>query len=198
MLNCFKPGIAGAEFEVAAERFPDVKEFVSSQINHYWDRGVPKVQGGYDYGWIGCENLYTDEDGPLRWAGMRDFSPRDTFLLTQDHAPVGVRVKNVPDRGPVDLWLGTRDVPGKAVWYAHQPRFNAFYGITQLCSACGGRGAATAGRTARRPSWTGASTGSRTPGRSAATRKKTCRRRSRGCRGRRRTRRAAHGGTPAT
>ncbi len=146
-LSYFKSGIAAVEFETTADT-PEVEEFCLSQCQRFWDRGVPLVQGGYDYGWIGGEHLYTEEDGPLAWDDLVQFSPLDSFLLTCGSRPVGVRVKNIrkaptgekdkddkdtqQNQGEVDLWLGSDDVPAKALWYAHEPRYNSWYGRSQL------------------------------------------------------------------
>lgn len=152
-LNYFKGGIAGAEFDVQAQD-ERVGAFVLGLCQRFWDRGVPKIQGGYEYGWIGCENLYCEENGQLVWDGLRQFSPRDVYLLTQDNRPVGVRVKRVqksdndphnPDaqqidrigkaRDDVDLWLATDEIPAKGLWYAHDPRYSNWYGQSQLLGA---------------------------------------------------------------
>jgi hypothetical protein len=135
VLNYYKGGIAGAEFDVVCQD-PAITEFVQEQCKHFWDVGVPFVQGGYEYGWIGCENMYVHEDGqPLKWDHLIQFSPRDAFLLTQDYNPVGVRVKSIQKKGRIDLWLATDDVPAKALWYPHNPRYNRYYGQSQLQGA---------------------------------------------------------------
>lgn len=141
-LNYYKGGIAGADFEIKCPN-TKVAEFGYEQCKRFWDRGVPGIQGGYEYGWIGVENLYDDSSGVLAWNGIVQFSPRDVFLLTQRKTPVGVRVKNVSmDRqdsafgsGQIDLWLSTPDVPAKGLWYAHNPRYHSFYGQSQLIGA---------------------------------------------------------------
>lgn len=144
VMNYYKRAVHGAQFwggespdqnpaglPICPES-PEVEQFVREQCERYWSRGVPKVQGGYNYGWLGLENRYSAEDGLLRWEGCDDFSPRDTFLLTQDRRPVGVRVRNVQgERSAVDLWLSSPDVPAKALWYAHEPRYSSFYGQSQ-------------------------------------------------------------------
>jgi hypothetical protein len=155
-LNYFKSGISGAQFwgganplnpddqmglPVCAEN-PQVGEFVLEQCNRFWDRGVPKIQGGYDYGWIGSENLFVDDYGQLKWDDLHQFAPRDAHILTQDSKPVGVRIKNIREakneravNGAVDLWLASRDVPAKGLWYAHDPRYHIYYGQSQLFGA---------------------------------------------------------------
>lgn len=154
-LNYYKSGISGAQFwggpnplnqddqvglPVCAEN-PEVGTFVIEQCNRFWDRGVPKLQGGYDYGWIGGENLFVD-DGQLKWDDFLQASPRDSFILTQESKPVGVRIKNIREitneravNGAVDLWMASRDVPAKALWYAHDPRYHTYYGQSQLFGA---------------------------------------------------------------
>lgn len=153
-LNYYRGAIAGAEFvgppdpndPTGKARLPvsqdtAVSAFVLTQCRRFWDRGVPRVQHGYDYGWQGCENLYAQEQGLLCWSGLLDFSPRDTFVLTQNQKPVGVRVKGVTvpqgenKTPPIDLWLASRDIPAKGLWYAHNPRYNRYYGQSQLLGA---------------------------------------------------------------
>lgn len=154
-LEYFKSGVAGAEFwggpsptgdpnGLPISEDPDVANFVQEQCSRFWDRGVPLLQNGYAYGWIGCENSYAEENNVLSWKCLKDFSPRDAYLLTQDKRWVGVRVKNVLSRGEetpkkgggqTDLWTGSLDVPAKGLWYAHHPRFSSFYGQSQLLGA---------------------------------------------------------------
>ncbi len=149
VLNYFKAGIFGAEFDIACEK-SSCGEFLYDQCQRFWDVGVPLLQGGYEYGWIGTENLYVHEGNYLAWSGMCQFSPRDVFMLTQDHKPVGLRVKPIipsvstgtgmGQAGPhhrrdTDLWLGTPDIPAKGLWYAHNPRYSQFYGQSQLLGA---------------------------------------------------------------
>jgi len=159
-LEYYKGGIAGAEFWggpnptnpkdeqglPVCPANPDVTAFVLQQCQRFWDRGVPLLQAGYEYGWIAGENLYAGEGGQLLWDSLLQFSPRDVYLLTEQTKMVGVRVKqiaanreqqtgNATSTGMVDLWLASRDVPGKALWYAHNPRYNQFYGQSQLLGA---------------------------------------------------------------
>lgn len=153
-LSYFKGGIAGAEFDITAES-GEVGEFAMEQCQRFWDRGVPQVQNGYEYGWIGCENLYSQDEGPMKWTGLLHFSPRDSYLLSQQSRPIGVRIKNIFDQGQrenqeikrlagqqqarplgsVDLWLASDDVPAKGLWYAHNPRYSQYYGQSQLLGA---------------------------------------------------------------
>jgi hypothetical protein len=160
-LEYFKSGIAGAEFWGGPN--PDdpddhkglpisldsrVSRFVIEQCFRFWDRGVPGLQGGYEYGWIGGENLYVQDEssGQLYWDGLLQFSPRDVYLLTVNSHPVGIRVKQVANRpqdmptdtqaaGMADLWLSSRDVPAKGLWYAHNPRYSRYFGQSQLLGA---------------------------------------------------------------
>lgn len=146
VLDYYKSGIAGAEFwggpdpanpdingpGLPVSEDPNVSRFVIEQCQRFWDRGIPKVQFGYDYGWIGCEPMYEEDQGQLKFDDLIQFSPRDSFLLTQDKLPVGVRVKNIVGKGQVDLFMGSRDVPAKGLWYAHRPRYQSFYGKSQL------------------------------------------------------------------
>lgn len=154
-LDQFKAGIGGAEFwgGPASDGSPkgkpvsentEVADFVMTQVQRYWDRGVFKVQGGYEYGWIGLEPLYASEGGRLCWTDFDQFSPRDVFLLTRASKPVGIRVKNVTGedspaqkagQGEIDLWFSSPDVPAKGVWYAHNPRYSSFFGQSQLLGA---------------------------------------------------------------
>ncbi len=133
-LEYYKSGISGAEFEVKCPNTM-VAEFVEEHCKRFWDRGVPKVQDGYEYGWMGCENLYNDHDGLLQWEGLLEFSPRDSYLLTRDSQPIGVRIKNIKNKNNVDLWTDKDEIPSKGLWYAHRPRFGSFYGRSQCIAA---------------------------------------------------------------
>ncbi len=130
----YKAGIAGAEFEIKCENTA-VSEFLQAQLDLYWDRGVPKLQAGYEYGWIGAENVFDDSDGIIKWDGLLDFCPRDSYLLTNKGMPVGVRVKNVADKGYCDLWLNREGYPSKGLWYSHRVRFGNHYGRSQCMPA---------------------------------------------------------------
>lgn len=153
-LGYFRGGIAGAEFwggpnPDAAEGSPEadqglpicpeddkVGRFIKEQCERFWDRGVPQLQRADEYGWIGSEQVYDSTDGVFKWENCFTFSPRDTYLLTQDYKPVGVRVKNVDQSTrPVDLWMAGVNVPAKGIWYANQPRYNSYYGQSQLYAA---------------------------------------------------------------
>jgi hypothetical protein len=153
-LGYFKGGIAGAEFwggpnPDAADGTPEadkglpicpendqVGRFIKEQCERFWDRGVPHIQSGYEYGWVGCENVYGEDDGVFKWDSLYHFSPRDTYLLTQDFKPVGIRVKGVQGGSkPLDLWMAGDAIPAKAMWYAHNPRYNTYYGQSQMVGA---------------------------------------------------------------
>jgi hypothetical protein len=158
-LNFYKGGIAAVEFwgGPAPDGNPqgrpicpendEIADFIHLQCQRFWERGVPKLQGGYEYGWIGCEAIYVEQDGKMLWHDFVQFSPRDVFLLTQSSEPVGIRVKqirsasgSVPNttaqqEGGIDLWMASKDIPAKGVWYAHNPRYNQFYGQSQLLGA---------------------------------------------------------------
>jgi hypothetical protein len=153
-LNYFRGGIAGAEFwggpnpdapddsPAADQGLPicpqddKVGRFVKEQCERFWDRGVPLLQQADEYGWIGAEQIYDRSDGTLKWHGCVTFRPLDTYLLTQDFKPVGVRVKNVEGSSvPIDLWMAGVNVPAKGMWYPHCPRYNSHYGRSQLYSA---------------------------------------------------------------
>jgi hypothetical protein len=134
VLEYYKSGIAGAEFDVQCED-SEVGDFALEQTQRFWDRGVPQLQEGYAYGWQALENVFAEEKGLFRWDCVHHFAPRDTYLLSQKHKPVGVRIKNVAERGIVDLWLASDDVPAKGLWYAHNPRWGQFYGRSQLYGA---------------------------------------------------------------
>lgn len=148
-LEYFKSGIAGAEFWGGPDHSnpsndkgkpisPDnrVAEFVLAHCERFWQRGVPFLQeGGYIYGWAAGEHVYRDINGMMTWSHLKDFHPNDAFILTLKYQPIGVRIKNIRDKQPVDLWFADGHIPAKAAWYPHKPRFNMFYGRSQLLGA---------------------------------------------------------------
>lgn len=114
----------------------EVSEFVLVHCKRFWRNGVPLIQeGGYPYGWSPGEHIYKESNGYFVWSHLKDFHPNDGFILTHNHYPVGVRVKNIRGKQPTDLWFASKSIPAKACWYAHRPRFNQFYGCSQLMGA---------------------------------------------------------------
>lgn len=156
-LEYYKSGIAGAEFWGGPDQTNpendkgkpismDVKvaQFVLAHAERFWQRGVPVFQeGGYPYGWSPGEHIYKESSGMLVWSHLKGFHPNDGFVLTMNHQPIGIRVKNVrdtpaqpnPSGGRVDLWFASDRIPAKAAWYPHRPRFQQFYGRSQLLGA---------------------------------------------------------------
>ncbi len=155
-LGYYKSGIAGAEFWGGPDQAnpdnekgkpispdPRVSQFVLAHVERFWQRGVPVFQEGYPYGWGPGEHIYKESMGMLVWSHLKGFHPNDCHILTLRHAPIGVRVKNIRDAigdtksvgGQVDLWFANDHIPAKAAWYPHRPRFNQFYGRSQLLGA---------------------------------------------------------------
>lgn len=148
-LEYYKSGLSGAEFWGGPDNAnpdnpagkpispdPRVAEFVMAHCQRFWLRAMPLLQeGGYPHGWAAGEYIYREVDGMMTWSHLKDFHPSDSFILTLDYQPVGARIKNVRGKEPVDLWFASGAVPAKACWYAHRPRFNQFYGRSQLIAA---------------------------------------------------------------
>ena len=160
-LEYYKSGIAGAEFwggpiqdnpddEKGKPISPNekVSQFVLAHCERFWQRGIPMIQeDGYPYGWCPGEHIYKEASGYFVWSHLKTFHPNDGFVLTANHDPVGVRVKNVRDMpfvadgeqkskgGTIDLWLASEAIPAKGLWYAHRPRFSNHYGRSQLTGA---------------------------------------------------------------
>ena len=158
-IDYYKSGIAGAEFwggpdpinpknEEGKPISPDsrVSQFVLAHVERFWQRGMPLMQEAYVYGWAPGEHIYKEVNGMLVWSHLKAFHPNDGYVLTFKHQPVGIRVKSIRDEdglslikqstaGTVDLWFASECVPAKAAWYPHRPRFNSFYGRSQLLGA---------------------------------------------------------------
>lgn len=132
-----------------------VAQFVLAHVERFWQRGMPVLQeGGYPYGWAPGEHIYKEIQGMLVWSHLKGFHPNDGFILTLAHEPIGIRVKSIRDKlhdpsdpdgnnqprgggiepsgGTVDLWFAANNIPAKAAWYPHRPRFQQFYGRSQL------------------------------------------------------------------
>ena len=155
-LEYYKSGIAGAEFWGGPDYLnsanedgkpispdPRVSQFVLAHVERFWQRGMPILQeGAYSYGWAPGEHIYKEVAGMLVWSHLKGFHPGDGFILTLANHPIGVRVKNIhtaasdrPRDGQADLWFASESIPAKAAWYSHRPRFNQFYGRSQLTAA---------------------------------------------------------------
>ncbi len=135
-----------------------VSQFVLMHAERFWQRGVPMLQEGYPYGWAPGEHIYKTVSGIMVWSHLKGFHPNDGFVLTYKHQPVGIRVKSIrdpvvpvndnqestpgannnsalPSGGTIDLWFASDNIPAKAAWYPHRPRFQQFYGRSQLIGA---------------------------------------------------------------
>jgi hypothetical protein len=147
-LEYYRSGISGAEFWGGPDHAdpknedgkpispdPRIAEFVLAHVERFWQRGVPLLQEGYIYGWAPGEHIYKEVGGLMVWCHLKDFHPSDSFILTLKYQPIGVRIKNIRERQPVDLWFASGAIPAKAAWYPHRPRFNQFYGRSQLMGA---------------------------------------------------------------
>lgn len=173
-LEYYKSGIAGVEFwggiDPADPKNPmgkpismdsRVSQFVMAHVSRFWNIGVPIFQdGGYPYGWAPGEHIYKESSGFMVWSHLKPFHPNDSFVLTFNYSPVGIRIKNIRDMdsklyreerekedinkakpdsirtsGSVDLWFASQHIPAKAAWYPHRPKFNQMYGRSQLIGA---------------------------------------------------------------
>lgn len=160
-LEYYRSGISGAEFWGGPDQLntandkgkpisPDkrVAQFVLAHVERFWQRGVPLLQEAYVYGWAPGEHIYKESGGMMVWSHLKGFHPHDGFVLTLNHQPVGIRVKNIrdnllaedsskyrPNKGTIDLWFSSGNIPAKAAWYSHRPRFTQFYGRSQLIGA---------------------------------------------------------------
>ena len=148
-IEYYRSGIAGAQFWGGPDEAnpdnpagkpvstdPRVSQFVIAHAEKFWQSGVPLIQdGGYIYGWAPGEHIYKETNGLLVWSHLKSFHPNDGFILIHKYNPVGVRVKNIREKEPVDLWLASKHIPAKACWYAHRPKFNSLYGRSQLMAA---------------------------------------------------------------
>lgn len=149
-MEYYRSGIAGAQFWGGPDHNnPDpnnamgkpisqdasVSEFVLTHVEQFWQHGVPLLQEGYPYGWSSGEYIYKESGGMLVWSHLKDFHPYDSFVLTLNRQPVGTRVKNVYNKQTADLWFESKNVPAKACWYSHRPRFNQLHGRSQYLGA---------------------------------------------------------------
>lgn len=148
-LEYYRSGIANAEFWGGPDHQnpqndqgkpislnQKVSQFVLAHCERFWERAVPLIQqGAYPYGWAAGEHVYKEASGMMVWDHMKDFHPTNAFILTLGYKPIGVRITNIREKQPVDLWLASESVPAKACWYPHRPRFGQVYGRSQLTGA---------------------------------------------------------------
>lgn len=108
-LEYYKSGISGAEFWGGPDPAdpknplgkpvspdPRVAQFVMAHVERFWNMGMPVLQeGGYPYGWAPGEHIYREVDGYMCWSHLKGFHPNDSYVLTLNHSPVGIRIKNI-------------------------------------------------------------------------------------------------------
>ena len=155
-LEYYKSGISGAEFWGGPDHAnpdndkgkdispdPQVSMFVMAHVERFWQRGVHLLQEeGYPHGWCPGEHIYKEINTPnafgknmLVWSHLKTFQPVDGHILTLGYNPIGVRVKNIRSKQPIDLHLASNSIPAKGCWYAHRPRSSSLYGRSQLLGA---------------------------------------------------------------
>lgn len=149
-MEYYRSGISGAEFWGGPDhnnpdpnntmgkpisQDPRVTEFVLTHVERFWQQAMPLLQEGYGYGWAAGEHIYKESGGMMTWSRLKDFHPYDAHILSANYQPIGVRIKNIREKQPVDLWMASGTIPAKACWYAHRPRFNHSYGRSQYLGA---------------------------------------------------------------
>lgn len=148
-MDYYRSGIAGAEFWGGPDQLnpdndkgkpispdPKIAQFILSLCERWWQRAVPLLQeDGYPYGWAPGEHVYKEVEGMMVWSHLKTFHPSDGHVLTYNYQPVGIRVKNIRGKQPVDLHFASESIPAKACWYAHMPRAGSLYGRSQYSAA---------------------------------------------------------------
>lgn len=143
-LSYFKAGIANVAFEIKCKR-SDAGEFLHGLYKRVWERSLTQIQRSYEYGWMASEPCYREEHGRLCYDSMLDFHPLDVYALTHRNKYAGVSVHNIQSdgstglvgggaRGALRLW-GPCKFPAKGFWFAHNKRYQRFYGQSQLWAA---------------------------------------------------------------
>lgn len=146
--NYYKSAINTVTFHVKARK-KSVAQFILRESQRFWTSALTAVQEGYDYGWIGGEVSYKiDERDHLCFDRLSTFHPLDTWALVKRDEYRGLSVANAytnrasrtgdGDRkgvGRTALWGPTNAFPGKAFWFAHNRRWDRFYGRSQLYGA---------------------------------------------------------------
>lgn len=140
----YRSGIAGAEVVVTKASSDEVKTWAQDEVKRFWTNHLAKYQRVYDYGRQGLEPMYGVRDGLVCVDDLIDFHALTTTVLTRNRKYAGFRLKHVEGAqtsyidlpGPIaPTGWGDPGIPGKAVWAVHQPRYNPWYGLTQLYGA---------------------------------------------------------------
>ena len=130
----YRAAIASVKFKIKASSSA-VGEFVLAELQKFWSRCLTAVQDAYDYGWIAGELSYQYDKGLLGLYSLETFHPLDCWALTVEENYVGVSVQNIPGAaGRQSLW-GPDKYPAKGFWYAHNRRWDRYYGRSQLYGA---------------------------------------------------------------
>ena len=143
-LGYYKAGIANVEFEIKTKR-SDVGEYVHHMIRRFWERSLAQGQRSYEYGWMAGEICYREENALLCYESLFDFYPLDVYALTHKNRYCGAAIHNIQGgagtglydggaQGVLRLW-GPYKYPAKVFWYAHNKRYQRFYGQSQLYAA---------------------------------------------------------------
>lgn len=130
----YKSAIASVKFRIKASSSA-VGEFALAELQKFWTRCLGAVQDSYDYGWIGGELSYEYQKGLLGLYNLETFHPLDCWALTVEDNYVGVSVQNIVGSGGKQSLWGPGEYPAKGFWFAHNRRWDRYYGRSQLYGA---------------------------------------------------------------
>lgn len=104
-----------------------INKFIDDELKRFWKPSITKILRSLEYGYTGGEILYKlNKQGQVVFKAYKEFHPRDIRCLTLGYEYLGLRVKNIPTRGDVDLY------PPKGFWYAVDREFGGWYGRSWL------------------------------------------------------------------
>ncbi len=125
-LMMIKAPIFTAEWAIKCDN-PVISRFISEQLRSFWRPSIQKILRALEYGYACGELLYKlNKKDQIVFAGYKEFHPRDVRVLTRGYEYTGIRVKNVEQKGDVNLY------PPKGFWFATNREFGGWYGRSWL------------------------------------------------------------------
>jgi hypothetical protein len=128
-LNMLKSPLYTAQWSIKCPQNPMIAKYVNEQLFRLWRASLRKILRALEYGYAAGEILYKlDHRDLVVFAGYKDFHPRDIRVLTDEYQYAGIRIKNIPDKGDVDIFAP------KAFFFSTNREFQGWYGRSWLIS----------------------------------------------------------------
>ncbi len=142
-LNLVNSTMAFAEWDMKGST-AEAAMYAARLLLWFWrDALYPVLDDGSSYGWCPAEILMEPRDGYVYPTSIECFSPRDAVPIIDEKTkkPTGIQIvsgSGMQSDGEMRdrrMWGFRENVPNKAFWYTHMPRYGNRFGESQIRGA---------------------------------------------------------------